>query len=41
MQEYETPDMEVIYFETEDILTASTGLDPDKPGGDWEVDPWG
>lgn len=38
MKEYETPELEVIYFETEDILTSSpgTGLDP-GPGGDYEI----
>ena len=33
MKKYETPDMELIYFESEDIITDSIG------SGD--VDPWG
>lgn len=35
MLKYETPDMKVIYFEAEDILTTST----DKDTGEGE-DPW-
>ena len=36
MVNYETPDMEVIYFGTEDIITSSPG-DGDDNWGDGEL----
>lgn len=36
---YETPDMEVIYFKTEDILTESTGEGEEPWTGEGE-EPW-
>lgn len=38
---YEMPDMQIIYFEAEDILTSSGTIDPSNPGGDTTVDPFG
>lgn len=35
MERYETPEMEIAYFQTEDIITTS------GPGGGEEPDPFG
>lgn len=35
MRKYETPDMEIIHFQTEDIiLTSGSGSGPDQGGGE-------
>lgn len=42
MRNYEAPDLKVIYFEAEDILTSSdTTVDPWGNGSDNTEDPWG
>jgi hypothetical protein len=36
MEQYETPTMEIIYFETEDILTSSSESEIDWDGSEEE-----
>lgn len=35
---YDSPEMEVIFFSTQDIITSSTDDNVDHGGGDWNQD---